>query len=860
MINWIKSNKEWLFSGLGVWTISFIIVLIPSLKQNEKFSIINLIQNNIFFLVLSCTVGMYIIIRIILRIKHNQLTLSNKFTAEKVKNCKKYYIEPTCVVDTEFNYKSSEFKIFDVLDDFFNNKYVNSNKMLILADAGMGKTSLLINYHRYNSKLFNIRRLSKFYFLPLQILVVPLGPTNLEKEIDEIVDKENTIICLDAFDEDLGANTEYQKRLNIIMNKCQQFKYIIVTCRRNFFETYDISVFLKNYDFMKMRIKSFKEKDVQKYISKRYKFDFFNLKKSKAKELINKFYTDTKFEYSPMILSNIPDLIDQKESFNTIFELYDLMLCNRIIHTCNRINQIILKNNHFKVKNSLIDFFEIIAYEMYINKTLVISEKDLKARLIVNVQEDNIPIDSLLKSVIDNFLLERTTNDCFKFTHTTILEYLFVRHFIKIDNKQRTLVRWTEIQKSFAKDAIKLNYTNIVETEKQFDLSKADLSNYLFEALPWPKNSILREVDFTGSTLEKNDLSDADLSGANLDQTILKYTNLSGAKFHKTKNLPVWILKGLDDNNRFDKNKLIDTIKKEGYDANIKLHIEKEKFIKIDLSNKKFVNIEFSKCMFEKVSFLNATIQNVSFKQSEFYFVNFEGAIIIDVFGLNEWIEGGLDSNGCFSQKRLIEAIKHYKVKNDLSFVLLDNANFSNEELKDINFSKTSLTNADFSNSKLFGIDFRKSCLIKANFSQTIFVDVKFEGANLKDAINLPEWVRSGLDIKGTFSYNNLIEKIKEKNFKDLSSANLISRDLRKANLEYADLQNADLRRADLREAILINANLKEADLRGCKLKGANLDNANLENAKLDNAIINNLTSFNNANLKNVSENIFQHN
>jgi uncharacterized protein YjbI with pentapeptide repeats len=66
------------------------------------------------------------------------------------------------------------------------------------------------------------------------------------------------------------------------------------------------------------------------------------------------------------------------------------------------------------------------------------------------------------------------------------------------------------------------------------------------------------------------------------------------------------------------------------------------------------------------------------------------------------------------------------------------------------------------------------------------------------------------------------------KNYEDLSGA-----DLREADLRGADLRKADLREADLREADLSGADLREADLREANLHGADLSPADLSGADL---------------------------
>ena len=856
-------------------------------KSNESLILIKTYLVKVIFIVFSIVFIIILIIKILLKRKYKK-NLKENFSTKKIRQSTSYYIEPTCIIQNDSNFQYKEMKTFSVLDDYFYKDNLNSNKMLIIADAGMGKTSLLINYFMYNFKLLNMKRLLKFYFVPLKIYIIPLGPSNVNKEIDLIEDKENTIICLDAFDEDFEAIDKYPERLKHLIEITGMFKNIIVTCRKNFFDNEDIAIFLKEFDFRKLTIKSFQEKDVNRYISKHYNF-FQQEEKNKAFKLKDELYKKDKLEYSPMVISNIPKLIDKFEKNRqcTIYDLYSLMLEKHIERIYERVDDVVQRWTHIN-KYSLEQFFNTLAYDMYKNNLFAISEIDFKDKLYSYVEKNEVMRTALLDSITDNFLLEKTTNNCYQFIHLTILEFLYLRHFINLDYSYRSKVRWSNIQKSFTKDLILQKAYGISDgdiskiSDNKFDLSKADLSNekklFLEINKKWPKNILLKDVnlertnleeatligvDLSGSNLEEANLNKADLTGANLscanlEKTNLERTKLSKAKFYQAKGLPVWISKVVDENFIFHKDKLTELIKQEGFEAEMtelinqegfkiirKYCLEDEDFINCNLSDKNFINIDFINCKFKNVTFKNTTFKCVHFSQSEFINVNFKDALFIDVSGVSKWIEKSI-VNGKFSQKRLIEMIKYQKVL-DVSFVLLKNSNFNNETLERINFSNSFLNNADFSNSKLFDIDFKNSCLIGANFTNTKFTDVEFEGANLKDIINLPEWLKAGVDENKIFSYNKLIERIKQSNHKLLSSANLKNKNLNGINLEKADLRNADLRGVALRESNLANADLSGADLRRTNLQKANFECANFQNANLERA------NLKGANLKNAN-------
>jgi len=113
----------------------------------------------------------------------------------------------------------------------FKNDKDDNKYYLILADSGMGKTTFMINlYIRYKNAF-------RFPFAPpkYDIKLFPLGNPDIWEDIKGVKDKKNTILLLDAFDEDLEAIKDHQKRLNEILPKVHKFREIVITCRTQFF-------------------------------------------------------------------------------------------------------------------------------------------------------------------------------------------------------------------------------------------------------------------------------------------------------------------------------------------------------------------------------------------------------------------------------------------------------------------------------------------------------------------------------------------------------------------------------------------------------------------------------------------------
>jgi hypothetical protein len=127
------------------------------------------------------------------------------------------------------------------------------------------------------------------------------------------------------------------------------------------------------------------------------------------------------------------------------------------------------------------------------------------------------------------------------------------------------------------------------------------------------------------------------------------------------------------------------------------------------------------------------------------------------------------------------------------------------------------------------------------NILRRIEMKIRFRNGTEKEFMDL-----SGADLRNAdLSSADLSDaNLRDANLSsaDLRDANLSSADLRDANLSSADLSNADLSSADLSDANLSSANLSSADLSSADLSGANLRDANLSSADLRDA---NLSSAN---------------
>jgi hypothetical protein len=148
---------------------------------------------------------------------------------------------------------------------------------LILADSGMGKTTLMVNLflaYKNQHTWFGLKPQHK-------IELFPLGSPDALEAAAKVEDKKNTILLLDAFDEDISAVSDHKARMNEILSVAKGFRGVVITCRTQFFpseeEVPSEAGYVKTYGdgateykFQKLYLAVFDEKDIDKYLGKRF--------------------------------------------------------------------------------------------------------------------------------------------------------------------------------------------------------------------------------------------------------------------------------------------------------------------------------------------------------------------------------------------------------------------------------------------------------------------------------------------------------------------------------------------------------------------------------------------------------------
>ncbi|AZA84334.1 hypothetical protein C1637_05700 [Chryseobacterium lactis] len=421
--------------------------------------------------------------------RKNNLNLKPYYTNSVLKSAKKKYIRSKCQnIDpsNEIEYNSNFAFVVreDLLNFFLKNvfriKDIEQKFYLILGDAGMGKTTFLLNLFRLYNK--NIRNIA---FSDTKIKLLPLGENfdELKKIISEISDPEKTILLLDALDE---SNLFFHEQTNNyalffdkLINLVSHFKQVIITCRTNFFinekdEPFELKIKKYNTEgngfhiIKKVYLSPFNQTDVNKYLHNT--FPFWEIeKKEKAKKII---LSTKDIFFRPMLLSYIEDLVKLNRSDFLKFEVYETLIEAWI----DRESKKYFDSERYIFKNNLYFFTYELAISIYNNykeNGYFISFEESQAIAVRN----NINLNEL--EIRSRTLLNRNSNGDYKFSHKTILEcilsyfsFLSRKHIVGLDEFE---IFYDLENFDFAKNLVEELHLNYKRTFKLPNIYESDM-------------------------------------------------------------------------------------------------------------------------------------------------------------------------------------------------------------------------------------------------------------------------------------------------------------------------------------------------------------------------------------------------
>jgi hypothetical protein len=365
--------------------------------------------------------------------RNRQILLSRvsqgSYDKETILQSTQFYISPKCSnidpaqeEEVRQALMATRESLFEKIDYFIDHG-TSKRHLLILADSGTGKTSFVLNYYAYSLR----RRKRK----APNLFLVYLGFKDADERLRLHENKNETIVFLDALDEDTKAIVNHRIRIRELMDICREYRRVIITCRTQFFPS-DEEVPVETgvailgprkagekgvYEFWKLYLSPFDENDINRYLQRR--FPIWQLReRKKARELA---FQVKSLSARPMLLAHIPDVVKTISSVTQTFQLYQLM-----------VSAWLERESSWVQKSDLKEYSELLSVNLYIYRE--------------HRGMERIPYDELVKLAHDwsidlsqwqlsgRSLLNRDAQGNYKFAHRSIMEFLFVNRLIEGDS------------------------------------------------------------------------------------------------------------------------------------------------------------------------------------------------------------------------------------------------------------------------------------------------------------------------------------------------------------------------------------------------------------------------------------------
>ncbi|AQM20606.1 MULTISPECIES: pentapeptide repeat-containing protein [Vibrio] len=627
-------------------------------------------------------------------------------------NCEelaKFYIQPDCQqvnpadeLEDE-TISSIRAGVFETINKFFNRDIVTrdgASQMFILADAGMGKTSLLM--------MVKLSHLMAFWPKNYECKLLKLGATTLS-DIDKIENKSQTVLLLDSLDEDTqckqGGTIE---RLTKILEATSCFYRVVITCRTQFFPETAGSAFntmgkisFNNYDCPLVYLSLFTDEQVDAYLDKRYprslKYlfnQFYNPKLHDAKQSIRSIGS---LQFRPFLLSHVETLLESHRQGATEYELY-----KGLVDTWLNREIIKLRKYHDKKinKEDLLKACIWLAETMQRQGTHTVALKHIQQLchceshiILLNDSADRVieGIDHI--DIGTNSLLNRNSYGEFRFSHLSIREFLIVYGVelgILVDRGD-----------PFHKTDNMLKFIKTVNKYK-VGLFSNEKNGYLLTGFKLLEGSQLSGFDLTYASLEQSDLRKAVLNGIKLEGANLQGANLDGANLERA-NLKGANLQGasLQGANLQGANLQDASLHKAHLNGAI-----------LDNANLNCATLTGAQLTILKSSQDNiTTLKNADLRMADLSEANLEGADLTKVCLTSAKLQASLCSRTNFSKASLDSA--------DFKSSIFINANFEKADLTQADFGGCDFTNANLQGAELSGCDLTQARLTSSNITDS---------------------------------------------------------------------------------------------------------------------------------------------
>ena len=331
----------------------------------------------------------------------------------------RYYVPPGYLLSDPaaaaepYEMRDPDGHFYEFLDAFLGKS--GKRYLLILGDSGMGKTSLLLNYYAERAS-----RGASSYRLALG----SFSTGNVESFVDSLNNPAETILLLDAFDEDGRARTAPQARLEDVLQLCSRFRGVVITSRSQFFSSAEAiprstglprleprpAGIPAEHELDVVYLAPFDERRIAKYLRRRFPFPSLR-KRFRAKRIVAGVpYVSVR----PMLLACIPDLLESGVVLRDPFRIYDVLIEQWCIRESGRLEP-----------EALREFSIRLAINLFTNKGARAIERISRDALEPLANQWGVKLDEW--QLTSRSLLNRDERGLYKFAHRSFLEFLVAK-------------------------------------------------------------------------------------------------------------------------------------------------------------------------------------------------------------------------------------------------------------------------------------------------------------------------------------------------------------------------------------------------------------------------------------------------
>lgn len=614
--------------------------------------------------------------------KWNNNLFLHKNTEKKIR-LKDLYVLPFYKDKNSYKSEGIRKNLNEQIDLFLGDTIVGNRRrpMLILADAGMGKSSL-VSYicskcpQKENLIVLKFADLHKDS-LDANILSSVLYELNCQER-----DLRNKRLIIDGFDES-EFTSDKNKLLSNFFNKCQNIQglKVLVTSRVNYVDC-------MKFTNCKLYYLQFMNEEQVIEMSKKY----FSLSKENPFS-IN--ISNNEVMGVPLILYMLLSLRIHVEKDTGICELYEKIFAfdggiydRMTMDNSDGYTEEVHPIAYYDAKREVHLISQLIAFSMFETGSLLLT-KDRYLNIVKDVSESRVE-----DFAVSNYYYIESSTYVLSFCHKSIYEY-FVAEYIynKISSSEET--------EDIARNLAKLLKRNLLTEEILRFL------NYKIKGKYQNDEHIYSKIEIAVNLMIQNGMTyflDSPIIDVlqtekmiflNIFSILDIYNVETKYKDYKRISMSTQFLSQL--NNRYDNVINLQHILLRG------LNLNKKKYLtNLNLSNSELSDINFEGSDLSLSVFKNVILKNIIFDQT------------------------------VFNETKFNELTKLFNVK--LRFAKLTKCEFLSCTLENVSAEKTIFENCSFENAKLVDVIFKKAELKDANFRNAVLSVIDFTDANLKDA------------------------------------------------------------------------------------------------------------------------------